>query len=52
VIQRVFDLNGRPLEGQDHGVKDKTVMHNLDAFREGADTGAAVVAAREVCTFF
>ena len=27
VIQRVFDLNGRPLEGQDHGLKDKTVMH-------------------------
>ena len=27
VIQRVFDLNGRPLEGQDHGLKDKTVTH-------------------------
>jgi ketosteroid isomerase-like protein len=27
VIQRVFDLDGRPLEGQDHGLKDKTVTH-------------------------
>lgn len=27
VIQRVFDLDGRPLEGQDHGLVDKTVMH-------------------------
>ncbi|MBB3308745.1 ketosteroid isomerase-like protein [Rhizobium sp. BK196] len=27
VIQRVFDLDGRPLEGQTHGLKDKTVLH-------------------------
>ncbi|MDV4182941.1 nuclear transport factor 2 family protein [Rhizobium brockwellii] len=27
VIQSVFDLDGRPLEGQAHGLKDKTVMH-------------------------
>ena len=27
VIQRVFDLDGRPLEGQSHGLKDKTVTH-------------------------
>ncbi len=27
VIQRVFDLDGRPLERQDHGLKDKTVTH-------------------------
>jgi ketosteroid isomerase-like protein len=27
VIQRVFDLDGRPLEGQDHGLTDKTVTH-------------------------
>jgi ketosteroid isomerase-like protein len=27
VIQSVFDLNGRPLTGQTHGLKDKTVMH-------------------------
>ena len=27
VIQSVFDLNGRPLEGQTHGLKDKTVTH-------------------------
>lgn len=27
VIQRVFDLDGRPLEGQDHGLKDRTVRH-------------------------
>src|SRR6202035_1588424 len=25
VIQSVFDLNGQPLEGQTHGLKDKTV---------------------------
>ena len=27
VIQSVFDLNGQPLEGQTHGLKDKTVTH-------------------------
>ncbi|WP_029875444.1 nuclear transport factor 2 family protein [Rhizobium leguminosarum] len=27
VIQSVFDLYGRPLEGQSHGLKDKTVTH-------------------------
>jgi len=27
VIQTVFDLNGQPLDGQTHGLKDKTVMH-------------------------
>jgi ketosteroid isomerase-like protein len=27
VIQSVFDLNGRPLERQTHGLKDKTVIH-------------------------
>ncbi|MGO7589377.1 nuclear transport factor 2 family protein [Rhizobium leguminosarum] len=27
VIQQVFDLDGRPLEGQAHGLKDKTVTH-------------------------
>lgn len=27
VIQSVFDLNGQPLSGQTHGLKDKTVMH-------------------------
>jgi ketosteroid isomerase-like protein len=27
VIQSVFDLNGQPLHGQAHGLKDKTVMH-------------------------
>ncbi|MDL2400435.1 nuclear transport factor 2 family protein [Rhizobium mayense] len=27
VIQSVFDLEGRPLTGQTHGLKDKTVMH-------------------------
>jgi len=27
VIQSVFDLDGQPLEGQSHGLKDKTVMH-------------------------
>jgi len=29
VIQSVFDLDGRPLEGQSHGLKDKTVTHIL-----------------------
>lgn len=27
VIQSIFDLNGRPLSGQTHGLKDKSVMH-------------------------
>lgn len=27
VIQTVFDLNGQPLSGQAHGLKDKTVTH-------------------------
>jgi len=27
VIQSVFDLNGQPLSGQTHGLKDKTVVH-------------------------
>ncbi|MEN0036865.1 MAG: nuclear transport factor 2 family protein [Cellvibrio sp.] len=27
VIQTVFDLNGQPLSGQTHGLKDKTVTH-------------------------
>lgn len=27
VIQSVFDLNGQPLNGQTHGLKDKTVTH-------------------------
>lgn len=27
VIQTVFDLNGQPLSGQGHGLKDKTVTH-------------------------
>lgn len=27
VIQSVFDLNGQPLTGQTHGLKDKTVIH-------------------------
>lgn len=27
VIQTVFDLNGQPLSGQEHGLKDKTVTH-------------------------
>lgn len=27
VIQSVFDLNGQPLDGQTHGLKDKTVTH-------------------------
>ena len=27
VIQSVFDLNGQPLNGQTHGLKDKKVMH-------------------------
>ncbi|MBY5440334.1 nuclear transport factor 2 family protein [Rhizobium leguminosarum] len=27
VIQSVFDLDGRPLERQSHGLKDKTVTH-------------------------
>ncbi|MDL2408056.1 nuclear transport factor 2 family protein [Rhizobium calliandrae] len=27
VIQSVFDLEGRPLTGQTHGLRDKKVMH-------------------------
>lgn len=27
VIQTVFDLDGQPLTGQTHGLKDKTVTH-------------------------
>ena len=27
VIQTIFDLNGQPLTGQTHGLKDKTVIH-------------------------
>jgi hypothetical protein len=27
VVQTVVDLEGRPLEGQAHGLKDKTVTH-------------------------
>jgi ketosteroid isomerase-like protein len=27
VIQKIYDLNGQPLEGQTHGLKDKTVLH-------------------------
>ena len=27
VIQSVFDLNGQPLKGPTHGLKDKTVVH-------------------------
>lgn len=27
VLQTVFDLEGRPLQGQTHGLKDKTVGH-------------------------
>ena len=27
VIQSVFDLDGQPLTGQEHGLKDKTVTH-------------------------
>ncbi|MGN6481420.1 nuclear transport factor 2 family protein [Luteibacter sp.] len=27
VIQTVLDLDGKPLEGQTHGLKDKTVTH-------------------------
>ena len=27
VVQSVFDLDGLPLKGQTHGLKDKTVMH-------------------------
>lgn len=34
VIQSVRDLEGRPLEGQTHGLKDKTVGHVFH-FRNG-----------------
>jgi ketosteroid isomerase-like protein len=27
VIQTIHDLNGQPLQGQSHGLKDKTVVH-------------------------
>jgi len=27
VIQSIFDLNGQPLSGQTHSLKDKTVLH-------------------------
>ena len=27
VLQSVFDLDGKPLQGQTHGLKDKTVEH-------------------------
>jgi hypothetical protein len=34
VIQTIRDLEGRPLEGQTHGLKDKTVGHAF-TFRDG-----------------
>ena len=34
VIQTIRDLEGRPLEGQTHGLKDKTVGH-VFTFRDG-----------------
>jgi ketosteroid isomerase-like protein len=34
VLQSVFDLEGNPLHGQTHGLKDKTVGHVFH-FREG-----------------
>lgn len=34
VRQSVFDLEGKPLEGQTHGLKDKTVGHVFH-FRDG-----------------
>ena len=34
VLQSVFDLDGKPLEGQTHGLKDKTVGH-IFRLREG-----------------
>lgn len=34
VVQSVFDLDGNPLEGQTHGLKDKTVSH-IFTFRDG-----------------
>jgi len=34
VIQSVFDLEGKPLEGQTHGLRDKTVAH-IFTFRDG-----------------
>lgn len=37
VRQTVFDLEGRPLEGQTHGLKDKTVGH-LFHLRDGLVT--------------
>lgn len=44
VIQTIRDLEGRPLEGQTHGLRDKTVEHifrlksgKVDRFDIGAD---------------
>ena len=34
VRQSVFDLEGRPLQGQTHGLKDKTVSH-VFRFQDG-----------------
>jgi ketosteroid isomerase-like protein len=34
VVQTVYDLDGKPLEGQTHGLKDKTVEH-VFRFRDG-----------------
>lgn len=37
VIQTIRDLDGRPLAGQSHGLKDKTVVH-LFQIRDGRIT--------------
>ena len=37
VLQTVFDLEGNPLQGQTHGLKDKTVGH-VFRFRAGKVT--------------
>ena len=34
VLQTIRDLDGKPLEGQTHGLKDKTVTH-VSRLREG-----------------
>lgn len=34
VLQTIRDLEGRPLQGQDHGLKDKTVGH-IFTLRDG-----------------
>lgn len=34
VIQTLFDLNGQPLSGQTHGLKDKTVIHIFQMDRD------------------